>query len=137
VKISKLAEQTGLTTSAIRYYEKVGLIQSTRYDNNYREYKDEDVDTLNFILKCKQSGFTLQETSTLLTIKSNKSEHICEQAKQLTQSKIVQVTQSIQTLQSMLSALTHLEALCCGGKHSAEFCRIIKSLEEKTIKGVS
>ena len=129
MKISQLANKTGLNASTIRYYEKEGLIQSKRYDNNYREYNNDDVDTLKFISKCKLSGFTLKESSVLLTIKDNKSDHVCEEAKSLTQSKIVDISEKIQTLQSMLSALTQLEALCCGGKDSAEFCRIIKTLE--------
>ena len=136
MRISQLARKTGLTTSSIRYYEKEGLIQSNRYENNYREYKNDAVDTLNFIMQCKQSGFTLKEASVLLSIKHNKSEHVCEEAKSLTQLKIVHITDKIQTLQSMLSALTQLEVLCCGGQHSAEFCRIIKTLETKTDEAV-
>ena len=136
MKISQLANETGLSASTIRYYEKEGLIQSKRDENNYRAYQPEYVDILNFISRCKLSGFTLKESSVLVTIKGNKSEHICEEAKMLTQSKIVQITDKIETLQSMLLALTQLESLCCGGKHSAEFCRIIKTLETKPIEEI-
>ncbi|BCE02413.1 MerR family transcriptional regulator [Marinicellulosiphila megalodicopiae] len=129
MKISDLAKRSNMNISTIRYYEKQGLIHSTRHQNNYRIYQDEDLATIQFIKRCKQSGFTLGETSTLLTIKDNKADHVCQEAKSLTQNKILQISSQIETLKSMLTALTQLEVLCCGGQHNAKFCQIIQSLE--------
>ena len=131
MKISELAKLTQMSTSTIRYYEKSGLLNSRREQNNYRDYQNSDAQTLKFIQRCKQSGFTLNEAALLLSIKDNKSEHVCSEAKELTQNKIGEIQQKIEVLEDMLGALKQLESICCGGEHSAEFCKIIKSLESQ------
>jgi len=50
MNIKITSEKTGLTKRAIKYYESQGLIISSRhYENNYREYSDEDIIKLNLI----------------------------------------------------------------------------------------
>ena len=50
LRIQEVAEDTGLTPRAIRYYEEVGLLApAARSEGAYRLYDAEDLDRLRFI----------------------------------------------------------------------------------------
>jgi DNA-binding transcriptional MerR regulator len=67
MKIGELAERTGLATSRIRFYERVGLLKSvTRQNNGYRSYPDDAVLVLKLIATGQRAGFSLDELRTLL-----------------------------------------------------------------------
>ncbi|WP_050480070.1 MerR family transcriptional regulator [Herbaspirillum rhizosphaerae] len=60
MKISELAEQTGLTASAIRFYERSGLLPSPeRGSNGYRSYAEIDVQRVYVIRIAQSLGFPL------------------------------------------------------------------------------
>jgi len=60
MKISELAEQTGLTSSAIRFYERSGLLpRPERGSNGYRSYTDIDVQRVYVIRIAQSLGFSL------------------------------------------------------------------------------
>ena len=49
-KIKEVEHLVGISSANIRYYEKEGLITPIRIkENNYREYTEKDVHTLNLI----------------------------------------------------------------------------------------
>lgn len=67
MKIGELAKRTGLSTSAIRFYESKGLLKAVdRSSNNYREYPPEAVALLAIIGNAQQTGFTLDEIRSIL-----------------------------------------------------------------------
>ena len=67
--IGQVAERTGFTTSALRYYEGLGLVMpTTRTDAGYRLYDDDTVNRLAFIARAKQLGCSLDEITDLLAI---------------------------------------------------------------------
>ena len=69
LKIGEVAQQTGLTTKTIRYYELLGLLKAPqRTYSGYRVYDNKDVDRLAFIKKAKNLGFSLEEIRELLAI---------------------------------------------------------------------
>lgn len=134
MKIGELSKQTGISVHTLRFYEKQGILKASgRSINNYRVYTHDDLVTAKFIQRCKDSGFSLQETSTLIGIKEDKSQHVCAEAKEITNQKITQITEQITHLQNMLVTLKELEQYCCGGQKSAEFCTIIAALEDKQV----
>ena len=133
MRISELARRAGMSAHTVRYYEKVGLLTpSQRTESNYRVYNKDDVITAEFIKRSKECGFSLAETASLLAIKNDKSQHVCAEAKQITQTKIVEIAAQIEKLKKMQNTLTELEAFCCGGQESAVFCSIISSLEQES-----
>ena len=132
MKIGELAKRSGLSIHTLRYYEKMGLLNASgRTESNYRVYSHDDLIAAQFITRCKNSGFSLKETTALLTIKDDKSNHICEEAKSITSQKIDDITQQIEQLTEMRETLKALEQFCCGGDESAEFCSIISALEKE------
>lgn len=67
MKIGELAERTGLASSRIRFYERIGLLQLVeREPNGYRSYPPEAVLVLHLIAAAQQAGFSLDELRTLL-----------------------------------------------------------------------
>lgn len=132
MRISKLAKLSNLNAHTLRYYEKSGLLTpSGRSESNYRIYSEDDLITVNFIKRSKKCGFSLSEIASLLAIKNDKNQHVCAEAKLITESKIHEINEQIQQLQDMQSTLTQLAQYCCGGQESAEFCSIISSLESE------
>ena len=58
--VKEVEERTGLPRANIRYYESEGLIHPARGENGYRDYRQEDVDTLLKIKLLRQVGFSLE-----------------------------------------------------------------------------
>jgi MerR family Zn(II)-responsive transcriptional regulator of zntA len=132
MRISDLAEHSGISAHTLRYYEKTGLFSaSQRSASNYRIYSRDDLTTAKFIKRSKECGFSLAETTTLLAIKHDKSQHVCADAKSITSTKITDITQQIAQLKQMQKTLQQLEQYCCGGQESAEFCSFIAALEQE------
>jgi len=61
--IGALAARTGLSVSAIRFYEGKGLIRSIRSDGGQRRFRRADIRRLSFILIAKRLGLSLEEIS--------------------------------------------------------------------------
>lgn len=61
MKIGELASQTGLAASAIRFYERSGLLPAPdRGVNGYRSYGEYDVQRLHMIRIAQSLGFSLE-----------------------------------------------------------------------------
>ena len=67
MKIGELATRTGLSTSRIRFYERIGLLKTVaRQANGYRSYPEDAVLALRLIATGQRAGFSLEELRTLL-----------------------------------------------------------------------
>ena len=67
LSITDVARQTGVPTSTLRYYDRLGLLASSgRADNGYRQYDERALDRLRFIARAKELGCSLEEIATLL-----------------------------------------------------------------------
>jgi MerR family redox-sensitive transcriptional activator SoxR len=64
--IGDVASRSGLATSAVRYYERAGLIRAPRRMSGRRVYDDSVFDMLALIELAKDAGFTITETRALL-----------------------------------------------------------------------
>jgi MerR family transcriptional regulator, redox-sensitive transcriptional activator SoxR len=65
--IGDLAARTGLTVSAIRFYETRGLVQSLRTAGNQRRFLRGDIRRLSFILIAQRAGLSLGRIKAALT----------------------------------------------------------------------
>ena len=61
LSIGDLAVRTGLSESAIRFYETKGLITPDRNAGNQRRYEGSDLRRLSFILIAQQIGFSIEQ----------------------------------------------------------------------------
>lgn len=63
--IGQVAQRAGLRPSAVRYYERVGLLPAPRRVNGRRRYGAQVVERLEVIRLAQRAGFTLSEIQTL------------------------------------------------------------------------
>ncbi len=59
LSIGQVAERTGLSVSAIRFYEELGLVAPVRSDSGRRLFLRSDIRRLSFIVIAQQLGFSL------------------------------------------------------------------------------
>jgi DNA-binding transcriptional MerR regulator len=70
MQIKDVSINTGLSIHTIRFYEKIGLLDSNtikRTRNNYRQYDESVFDTIKAIKYAKDIGFTLKEIEVFLS----------------------------------------------------------------------
>jgi MerR family redox-sensitive transcriptional activator SoxR len=65
ISIGELARRAGLRPSAIRYYERAGLLAAPRRHNGRRRYHLGAVERLRTIRYAQQAGFTIAELRAL------------------------------------------------------------------------
>jgi len=65
--IGDLAARTGLSVSAIRFYETRGLVSPYRNAGGQRRFEPSDIRRLSFILIAQKLGLTLEEIGGALT----------------------------------------------------------------------
>jgi MerR family transcriptional regulator, redox-sensitive transcriptional activator SoxR len=59
--IGQVAERTGAATSALRYWEDLGLIRSVRTTGNQRRYERVTIRRVSFIRAAQRVGLSLEE----------------------------------------------------------------------------
>jgi MerR family redox-sensitive transcriptional activator SoxR len=64
--IGQLAQRFGLKTSAIRYYERVGVLPDPAREHGQRRYGHEAIRRLEVLEVAKRAGFSLDEAKLLL-----------------------------------------------------------------------
>lgn len=57
--IGEFSKLTGISCSALRYYEEKGLIRVGRDGGNRREYSEKDIEWIKFLQKLKNTGMNL------------------------------------------------------------------------------
>ena len=137
ITIGKLAREGCITTEALRYYEREGLISpETTTGSGYRLYSPEAVRRLRFIRHAKECGFTLGEIRELLDLRTTDTAS-CRDVKEKALAKKGQLATRIRTLEAMSAALDHLIARCSDETLPIEVCPILSALEavDQTAEG--
>lgn len=110
LSIGEVARRAGINASAIRYYEKVGLLEEPRRVGGRRRYDPKVIQRLGLIEAAKRAGLTIKETYTLLhgfPIEAAAS----ERWQSLATRKLEEVDKLIAQLEQMKTLLA--EALRC------------------------
>lgn len=69
MRISELADSVGVNTSTVRYYERVGLLESpARTASGYRDYDDDDAARLLFVTRARKMGLSCEQIADLLPV---------------------------------------------------------------------
>ena len=88
LQIGQVAQKTGLSVDAIRFYEKSGLLaRPARTQGGYRLYEEREVADLEFIQKAQQLGFSLNEIRELFSIQRHPHE-VCVHVRDLIAQKL-------------------------------------------------
>lgn len=63
--VHELAKESGVSTHAVRYYAKIGLLTPTRDPNNgYQHFTRVDGERMRFVRRAQRLGLTLAEIHT-------------------------------------------------------------------------
>ena len=114
MNIGAAAEATGVPPKTIRYYESIGLIPpATRAENGYRHYTGFDIETLKFIQRPQNLGFSVKDVGGLLALWHDK-DRTSASVKALALNHISDVEQRIQELDTIRKTLIDLTQRCHG-----------------------
>lgn len=88
MRIGEVAERTGLSVSNIRFYEKKGLIEPARgQENQYRDYSEKDVECLKRIILYRKMDLSIETIYSLEKENVSVENTITEQIEVLTLKK--------------------------------------------------
>lgn len=102
--IGEIAGRAGLSTSALRYYETLGLLPVPERSSGRRRYDQDTLDRLAMIAVAQRAGFTLHEVAVLLEGLQADSPPTREW-RELARHKLAEVEQLIARAESMRALL--------------------------------
>ncbi len=120
MRIGELADRTGLSTKAIRYYEDIGILpEAARLDNGYRSYGTGAVDRIGFIKDAQTAGLSLVEIQVVLELR-DEGEQTCHHTISLLENHLSEVQQQLSELKrteerisKMINEATSLDPANC------------------------
>lgn len=131
MKIGEVARRSGVGVETIRYYERLGLLQTPdRRPSGYRQYGTAVIERLEYIRRSKELGFTLSEIRELLEV-SFASQKCCDHIRQRARDKLSDIDQKIRDLQKMRRSLKGILKRCSAQDSDGE-CPLVHTIEHPT-----
>ncbi len=105
--VKKIANRTGMTADAVRYYTRIGLLHPVRDpENDYRLFASGDIHRLLFIKRAKLIGFKLTEVAEIFA-DVEKGISPCPRVRSILQQHINQNRQHLDELNALQSRMEH------------------------------
>ncbi|OIK10598.1 hypothetical protein BIV60_20470 [Bacillus sp. MUM 116] len=100
--ITEFAKKSSVSVRTLRYYDKLGLLVPSIYDETgYKLYTDDDFTNLQTILSFKFLGFSLNEIKDILTEHSEELPKRLEQQKAMMMGRRVQIDQILEAIEQV------------------------------------
>lgn len=127
--IGQVAEQLGISTHTLRYYEKIGLLAPVAKTNGgRREYSSRDISRVQFIKRAQRMHFSLDDIRTLIEL--DKADSVEKpQAQKLVQEKLGEIEESLKDLKQLKRDLAAMLNACMSSSES-ESCPIIEGIRQ-------
>ena len=126
VNIGQAAKLSGVSAKMLRHYESLGLLgQVVRTDSGYRQYTSTDVNTLRFIKRSRDLGFSMAEIAELVNLWQDRS-RASASVKHIAQKHLDELGTRIAAMQAMQRSLQDLLQHCHGD--SRPDCPILDDL---------
>lgn len=126
MNIGQAAQATGVSAKMIRYYEETNLIRpAQRSAAGYRVYGTDDIQTLRFVRRARDLGFTVRQIEELLLLWRDHS-RASSDVKRIATDHIAALQTKMRELQEMVGTLEHLAHNCHGDARPD--CPILTSL---------
>lgn len=113
--IGEVAARAGVATSAIRFYERQGLLQPDERISGQRRYRPESLRRLVFIGMLQESGLSLEDIGRILDADD------VEEWKAIARTRLDGLTAEIEQLEAAQQRLAH--SLLCRFDHPLTECR--------------
>jgi len=127
MNIGQASKKSGVSMRMIRHYESIGLIpEVARRDSGYRDYSPDDVHTLLFIRRCRDTGFPIEEIRQLLALWQDKSRASAD-VKAIALARAAELKRKAEQLDEMRATLEMLAKSCQGNDRPD--CPILGGLE--------
>lgn len=127
MSIGEAASQSGVPPKTIRYYEEIGLIApAERLENRYRAYDNNDVQTLRFIQRARNLGFSLKEVASLLSLYRDRR-RASRDVKRLALAHVAELDRKIAEMKAIRDTVANLAERCHGDQRPE--CPILDELE--------
>ena len=124
--IGDVAKRVGIRSSAIRYYEKQGLVRpAVRGANGYRFFGENAVKMLLFVKRAQALSITLKEVKPLVMLAS-RGQRPCTNVKQLAKRHLNEVSEKIRELELLREDLRSLLQRKAGRHRADEVCPLIE-----------
>jgi MerR family gold-responsive transcriptional activator of gol and ges genes len=126
MNIGEAAKASGVSAKMIRYYESTGLIvPAARTGSGYRTYVDRDVQTLRFVRRARDLGFSVEGIGELLALWRDRSRQSAD-VKRLATEQVAGLRRRIAEMEAMAATLQTL-AECCAGNDRPD-CPILNDM---------
>jgi DNA-binding transcriptional MerR regulator len=100
LSIGELSERTGVPTSALRYYDELGLVRPASRVAGRRRYDSSAIADVGVVLFLREVGFSLAEIGRFSTARGRSQRAIMEQ-------KLAELTQQQHRIEVARAALEH------------------------------
>ncbi|KAB8194775.1 MerR family transcriptional regulator [Nonomuraea phyllanthi] len=101
--IGELASRTGVATSALRYWEELGLLPAPARVSGQRRYPPSAVELVGLVVVLRNVGFTLREVKAFLASRSPDG----DSWRELYRRKLAELDQRIAQAQVARTAIAH------------------------------
>ncbi|MBK3745720.1 Cu(I)-responsive transcriptional regulator [Paraburkholderia aspalathi] len=126
MNIGEAASASGISAKMIRHYETIDLITpAERTQSGYRVYTSSDVETLRFIRRGRDLGFSVDQIRELLALWHDRSRASAD-VKQIALGHVAELEAKMQQLQDMADTLRYLAKHCQGNNRPD--CPILQNL---------
>jgi MerR family Zn(II)-responsive transcriptional regulator of zntA len=126
--IGILARRMGVQPSAVRFYERQGLIASERLTNGYRVYGQDAANALRFICRAKALGFSLDQIREILEIRRRDAEP-CACVRSLIERNLAEVNRKLGELTRLRRELKALATSPAPSSSVVKVCPIIETVQ--------
>lgn len=139
-QIGELAARSGMTPDALRYYERLGLLQAPqRTRGGFRVYPAETLDRLRFIKQAQTVGLTLHDIGELVGYQDQGGLKRCRHVRDLLRAKLVELQAKLTELQEFRNTLSGYLDKCehalrdgeTGNRRGEPDCPVIETLTAK------
>lgn len=131
-QMGEVSRRLGLNRQTLYFYERIGLIPSPqRTTAGYRLFSEEDVERLDFIVRAKSLGLTLDEIKEILALKDGRS-LTCQIVHDLLSKKVREIEENILQLEVLRDELVPLIALCRANLDANKECLVLEEREDES-----
>jgi len=109
LRVGEVAQQSGLPTKTVRYYDDIGLLTPTveRSPSGYRLFSPDVLNRLAFIKQAQSLGLSLDEIRQVLQVR-DRGDLPCGEVRHYLETKVDAISQQIQSLEALRNDLQNI-----------------------------
>lgn len=131
MSIGQLARAAGVAATALRYYEREGVLTPTgRSRAGYRLYTPQAVEQLGFIRSAQAAGFALDDIRTLMSFDGAPERTPNKDVQVLIEARLAELAEKMRDLRRVQATLAKALQKC---QHSDGECPVLKELHAPAV----